>query len=383
MKVSSPIAEVEDPLYVDSLRCFRCGLCRTICPVFEVQGTEDWNTRGRILLLRGLILGEVPPSRSLVDRLFSCTLCKKCEVLCPSKVNVTRLIQEARFRLVKDGVQFPEAYQKQRENLLKFGTIVGRQPPLTRGVAENVRVARDSGTVFHFGCVASSSYPLTAQLALGVLSNLIPMKTFNSEKCCGGVLLTIGCKDDFESYSEKYVREVEGEKVEEIVVLCPMCYNTFAEEYPWSVNVRHTSQVYEELIDSGKLHFTRRVDASVAYHDPCHLGRHAGIYEPPRKVIENIPGVRLVELGFRRELSLCCGGPVRSSYPWIRDYLSEKVVRLAAEAGASYLATACPTCFHNLYSASMLFDSEVKVVMVDELVGFASGAPVEIPLYRA
>ncbi|MEM4446907.1 MAG: (Fe-S)-binding protein [Nitrososphaerota archaeon] len=382
MKVSSPIAEVEEPLYIDSLRCFRCGLCRTTCPVFEVQGTEDWNTRGRILLLRGLILGEIQLSRSLADRIFSCTLCKKCEVICPSKVNVTRLIQEARFRLVKNGVQFPEAYQKQRENILKFGTVMGRQLSLTSKIPKNVRIACDSSTVFHVGCVASGSYPLIAQLALGVLSRFTPIRTFDSEKCCGGVLLTMGCREDFKSYSERYVREVEGEKIEKIVTLCPMCYNTFAEEYPWKVEVRHTSQVYEELLDSGKLSFTRRIDASVAYHDPCHLGRHAGIYEPPRKVIENIPGVRFVELEFRRELSVCCGGPVRSSYPWIRDYLSEKVVRLAVEAGASYLATACPTCFHNLYSASMLSDSEVKVVMVDELVGFAIGTPVEIPLYK-
>ncbi|MEM3465647.1 MAG: (Fe-S)-binding protein [Candidatus Jordarchaeales archaeon] len=384
MKVSSPLAEVKDSLYLESLRCFRCGLCRTGCPVFEVQGSEDWNTRGRILLIRGLILGDIPLSQPLIDRLFSCTLCKKCEALCPSKVNVTRLVNEARIRIVNDGVMLPSSYVKQRESILNLGTITGRNPlPLGNLIRIAEGLTRESGTIFHVGCVASYSYPLIAQLALEVIARHIPLGIMDTEKCCGGVLSTIGYNKDFKKYAEENARVFEEMKVEEVVVLCPMCYNTFKEEYPLSISIRHTSQVYEELLDAGKLNFTRRLDATVAYHDPCHLGRYAGIYDSPRKVLEDIPGVRLAELECNRELSSCCGGPVRASYPWIRDYLSDKVIRLASETGASYLATACPTCFHNLYSASLLSDSQVRVVMIDELVGFAAGLSDEIPLYKS
>ncbi len=381
MKSLLPIAKTEDPLYLESLRCFKCGLCRTGCPVFEVQGSEDWNTRGRILLIRGLILGDLQASRQLADRIFSCTLCKKCEVLCPSKVNVTRLIQTARLRLVAAGLT-PKFYEEQRENILNSGTITGKHPiPINQLIGAVFPV--DKGpTVFHVGCVAAYSYPLIARLAVKTLSRHVPLSTLGVEKCCGGVLPTIGYDEAFKRYVDENARVFEEKEVEEIVVLCPMCYNTFREEYPWSIRVFHTSQVYEELIDNEKLVFQRRIDALVAYHDPCHLGRYARIYEPPRKIIENIPGVKLVELEYNRELSSCCGGPVRASYPWIRDHLSDKLVKLAANAGASYLVTACPTCFHNLYSASILSDSQVNIVMLDELVGFATGVTKEIPLYK-
>ncbi|MBS7287599.1 MAG: (Fe-S)-binding protein [Candidatus Freyarchaeota archaeon] len=383
MKLASPLAEVDDSLYIESLRCFRCGLCRTGCPVFEVQRSEDWNTRGRILLIRGLVLKDIPPSQLLVDRLFSCTLCKKCEELCPSKVNVTQLICEARSRLADNGAPLLSSYRKQRESILSLGTITGRPPsPLSKLLGDVGWLTQCRSTVFHVGCVASYSYPLIARLALETLARHISLGTMGTEKCCGGVLQTIGYSKEFEKYAEENARLFEEKEVEEIVVLCPMCYNVFKSEYPWNIRVLHTSQVYEELLDIGKLAFTRRLDATVAYHDPCHLGRYAKLYDSPRKVLENIPGVKLVELECSRELSSCCGGPVRSSYTWVRDHLSDKIVRLADEAGASYLATACPTCFHNLYSASMLSDLQVKVVIIDELVGFAAGLVGEIPLYK-
>ncbi len=384
VKVSSPFAEVKDSLYLESLRCFRCGLCRTGCPIFEAQRSEDWNTRGRILLIRGLVLGDIPPSQQLVDRIFSCTLCKKCEALCPSKVNVTHLIHEARLRMVNDGVMPPNSYVKQRESILSLGTTTGkRSAPLDELIGFVEGVSRKNSTIFHVGCVASYSYPLIARLALETLTRHVSLGIMSTEKCCGGVLPTLGYDRDFKKYAEENVRMFEEKNVEEIVALCPMCYNTFKEEYPWSINVAHTSQIYEELLDAGKLSFTRRLDATITYHDPCHLGRYARIYEPPRKIIENIPGVKLIELEYNHEHSSCCGGPVRSSYPWIRDYLSDKIIRLASEIGASYIATACPTCFHNLYSASIISDSQVKVIMIDELVGFAAGFLSEIPLYKS
>ncbi len=379
-----PFIEKEDEVYLASLRCFRCGLCRTGCPVFEVQRSEDWNTRGRIALIRGLALGEVPPSPSLVDRIFSCTLCRRCEVLCPSKVNVSGLIHEARVRLVKAGVAPPTQQAIQRDNIVKWGVILDRQPAQTASLIGDVvkRLDQESSMVFHVGCVAAYSYPLIARACIETLRHYVSFRVRNVEKCCGGVLSMLGYDDDFRKIAEENVRLFGEEKVDEVFALCPMCYTAFKEEYPWSITVMHTSQLYAELLDAGKMSFSKRVDAVVAYHDPCHLGRYAGVYEPPRKTLESIPGVKLVELEDSRELSPCCGGPVRIPYSWIRDELSSKIIRLAAEVGAEYVATACPTCFHNLYSASMLSEYNVKAVMVDELVSFAAGVTSKIPLYE-
>lgn len=134
---------------------------------------------------------------------------------------------------------------------------------------------------------------------------------------------------------------------------CPGCYTTLFDTYPKIVGkldfeVIHASELFSRLIDKGKIDFQRRLSATVIYHDPCHIGRFHGIYETPRKFIESIPGVRLVEMDHSKENANCCGGLLRTSHA---KYAMDQAGFRAKEAtstGASTLLTFCPMCYSNL-----------------------------------
>jgi Fe-S oxidoreductase len=131
---------------------------------------------------------------------------------------------------------------------------------------------------------------------------------------------------------------------------------TFLNDYPelggnWEVV--HYSQVLADALDSGDLKILHPLDAVVTYHDPCYLGRHSGVYQAPRSLLEAVAGGGLVEMGRNREDSLCCGGG--GGRIWMETKpewrFSDLRVREACGTGASILATACPYCI------SMLEDS--------------------------
>ena len=107
----------------------------------------------------------------------------------------------------------------------------------------------------------------------------------------------------------------------------------------------HHSQLLSDLIDKGKLKFSKEIGKTVIYHDPCYLGKQNDVYEEPRKVLESLPGLKLLEFERSEERSLCCeGGGGRMWIDIPGERLAEIRVKDAAEAGAEILAVACPFC---------------------------------------
>ena len=192
----------------------------------------------------------------------------------------------------------------------------------------------------------------------------------------------IGYKDDFDSHSREHIDLLKERGVSQITTICPMCYSTFKHDYPQKgIAIKHTVNLYTELLDKGKIKFINPLNAKIAFHDSCHLGRYSGLFEEPRKLIESIPGTKLVELSDSKKSSKCCGGTIRVPYAQIRSKMSERIINEASQAGAEYLVTACPSCFHNLYSTSILMDCKVKIVTLEELIGYATRQLQKIPLH--
>ena len=152
--------------------------------------------------------------------------------------------------------------------------------------------------------------------------------------------------------------------VKRILVSSPHCYHTFKNEYAeFMVNfeVVHITQYLSELIDEGKLAFTKEYGKKVTYHDPCYLGRHNGIFDEPRKVLTKIPGLELHEMPESRADSLCCGGG--GGRIWMETLKGERFsdfrIEQAVSVGAEVLVTSCPYCItHFEESRLTLTDSE-------------------------
>ena len=121
-----------------------------------------------------------------------------------------------------------------------------------------------------------------------------------AEKCCGESVRKCGNEELFTSLATSNIEAFKQAGVKKVVVSSPHCFYTFKNEYPElgaQFEVMHYTQYLAQLVREGKLKFTKEIKKKVAYHDPCYLGRHSGVYDDPRYLLQSIPGIELVETG--------------------------------------------------------------------------------------
>ena len=215
------------------------------------------------------------------------------------------------------------------------------------------------------GCTARERLNSIAESTEAILNAAdIEYETLVDEKCCGSVLLRTGFRDDAIHEMKLNARDLEGKT---IVTSCAGCYKTLKEDYKeligCELDVIHISQLLDQLIEDGRLK-TNENDLKVTYHDPCHLGRHAGEFEAPRKVISSISD--FIEMENIRNKSRCCGsgGGVKSAYGDLSNSIAKLRIREAEDTGADLLVSACPFCKLNLGENS----DDLEVLDLSEFV---------------
>jgi Fe-S oxidoreductase len=157
--------------------------------------------------------------------------------------------------------------------------------------------------------------------------------------------------------------------VKKIVTADPHAFNALKHDYKDLPPVEHISQVIASEVKSGKIKFNPLENENnvYTYHDPCYLGRHNGVYDDPRDVLDAIPGLKRVEMKRSRDRSFCCGGGGLMLFyePKEEERIGVKRVRMAAEAGANVIVTACPFCMVNIEDAIKVAGFEGKMTAID------------------
>ena len=168
------------------------------------------------------------------------------------------------------------------------------------------------------------------------------------EKCCGHDLLWTGDVEGFRKLAEHNAAIIKNAGAKKIVFSCPECYRTFKEDYPKYVKIdcelQHISELLSDRIENDGLILREVKKKKVTYHDPCRLGRHLGVYDPPRKVIEAIPGIELVEMDRNGEESLCCGTSAFTNCDSCSKQIRVERLLEAKSTGAEALITSCLKC---------------------------------------
>jgi Fe-S oxidoreductase len=200
----------------------------------------------------------------------------------------------------------------------------------------------------------------------------------SKESCCGESIRKTGNEELFKRLARGNIKTFIDNGVKTILVSSPHCYHTFKNEYPEFMvyfEVVHITQFLHDLIEQGRLTFTGTFSRAVSYHDPCYLGRHNGIYDAPRQVMEKIPGLKPVEMPESRDSSLCCGGG--GGRIWMETVKGERFsdlrVQQAVAAGAEVLATACPYCIANFEDSRLALkdDAALEIKDITEIVAEA------------
>ncbi|UCD08939.1 MAG: (Fe-S)-binding protein, partial [Dehalococcoidales bacterium] len=191
-----------------------------------------------------------------------------------------------------------------------------------------------------------------------------------SENCCGESIRKAGNETLYKLLARENIKAFIDNGVYRILVSSPHCYHTFKNEYlEFKVNfeVVHITQYLSELIGEHRLEIKGEYQKKITYHDPCYLGRHNGIYDEPREVLKNIPGLELVEMTDSRENSLCCGGG--GGRIWMDTTKGERFSDLrleqAAETDANELVTACPYCITNFEDSRLSAEGGESIIIKD------------------
>jgi Fe-S oxidoreductase len=164
--------------------------------------------------------------------------------------------------------------------------------------------------------------------------------------------------------------------VSNIVTSDPHAYNVLKNDYAQIPPVAHISQFLAREVRRGRLKLKplENKDNVYAYHDPCYLGRHNHVYDDPRVVLDAIPGLHRVEMRRSRDRSFCCGGGGLMLFyePEEEERMGVLRVKMAAEAGADVIVTACPFCLVNMEDAIKVAGLEGKMEAID-LVELVAG----------
>lgn len=161
-------------------------------------------------------------------------------------------------------------------------------------------------------------------------------------------------------------------KFEEVVTPCAGCYRAFTLDYPeyfgkTPLKVSHITEFLNKKVKDGEID-PGETDLRVTYHDPCHLGRHCGVYNAPRELLTSIKGVKLIEMFPSRERAWCCGAGagVKMCFPELATKVAKDKIELASELKIQALTSACPFCKTNLLDAAK--DHSIKVLDIVEIL---------------
>ncbi len=212
-------------------------------------------------------------------------------------------------------------------------------------------------TVLYIGCTPASVRNDVALASAELLHRAGKRFTLLGERevCCGVIAKRLGAYDEAREQAKRNISTLKG--AEEVIFPCPACYSAHMQDYndlevDLPFKSMHISEVLNRSLSDGELDLGE-LNRKVAYHDPCNLGRGMNMYDEPRRILQAIPGLELVEMYPTRSASWCCGGEhMGVLYPRLAQRIAREKISLAIEAGAETLVTACPLCLVNLKDAA-------------------------------
>jgi len=352
-------------------RCRNCNYCFTSCPLYHsTRGFISQSPSGLLQSIRYALKWDLlkGSDRTIIrDLLYSCTTCNSCVIRCKSKATGIGILQaiEAGRKVLREMMIGPLPQQrKPLQDIFQYGNPYGEKPEKRHAWLEGLQVKRlpeeKADVLFYVGCTIAHDPALHAmgKSLIRLMTRLnVDFGILEGEICCGDPALRMGDQAVFEELAEKNTGRFLESGVSTIVTASPHCFNTFLNEYPSladKVKVRHYTEFIFDLLKADPSFLKRDFPHTVTYHDPCYMGKHNQVFETPRKLLQAVGGLKLVEMAMNRNDSLCCGGGGGRMFAEVEEEprLSRTRIDHAKEAGADVLATACPWCFTMLTNAS-------------------------------
>ena len=379
---------------LDMTSCTECGRCQSQCPAWHTD--KPLSPKLLIMAMRDHAMAKVVETESLVgelspialDVLWSCTTCGACVEECPVDIeHVDHIVNMRRFQVLVES-EFPTELGGTFRNLEKAGNPWGaNKNDREAWIAEcdfPIKVVEgvlpdEVEYLFWVGC--AGAYDERARKTTKAVAELLYMAGVEfavlgkKETCTGDparragneFLYQILARENIETFNEVFAARTE-KGTKKVVVTCPHCFTTIGRDYAQSgfelVMVHHT-QLLNQLVREKRLVPINKSTTTMTYHDPCYLGRHNEIYEPPRELL-GATGVTITEMPRNKERSFCCGAG--GGRMWMEEKIGTRInlnrVDEAIATGAQEIAVACPFCRVMTGDGVIARDSKVEVLDV-------------------
>ncbi|TGB01588.1 (Fe-S)-binding protein [Halobacillus salinus] len=416
---------------IDFYACVECGRCTNVCPASgsgkmlspmdlivklrdhltekgaAVTGQSPWvpayafsGTEGNTLAQMARSQGtdeaaasvEAVNNKSLIgdviteEELWACTTCRNCEDACPvMNEHVDKIIDLRRYLVLTEGKMDPDG-QRAMMNIERQGNPWGlskKEREDWRSLDEDVHIPtvkelKKSGEDFEYLFWVSSmgSYDNRSQkiaMAFAKLMNAAGVKFAilgNKEQNSGDTARRMGNEFLFQELAEKNMKEFTKHDVKKIITIDPHAYNIFKNEYTdfgLEAEVYHHTEMLAEWLKEGRLKPEGVVNEKITYHDSCYLGRYNEVYQPPREVLEMIPGVEVVEMKRNRSNGMCCGAG--GGMMWMEEKSGNRVnvarTEQALEVEPTMISSGCPFCLTMLSDGTKAKEVEEEVSTMD------------------
>ncbi len=407
-------------------RCTKCGFCMASCPVYREERTESSVARGKIMLIRALVEGELAANEGLARQLNRCTLCSTCAADCPAGTRVPAVIAAARAdKVIKSGMPlsyrviyrwllprrrlfgyavrlaawFQGIFLPRTEGTIRhlsfFLSALGRgrhipqiaprflrqSVPVVNRPPEGVPVKYTAG--YFTGCMTDFVFPDLGRKIIQFLNrNGVEVVVPRGQGCCGApVYLGAGDFATGRKMADANVKAFEG--LEYIVTDCATCASAMKDYVKFLADTEERQQAYgayaakikditEFLVDVLRLppeayrvaaEFRER---TVTWHEPCHLGRYLGVKEQPRQILKSASGIKYIEMP---DADRCCGmaGMFSVNFYGLSKKIADKKAESIAATGADIVATDCPGCQIQLIDTVRRRGMKQRVVHIMEL----------------
>ena len=382
---------------LDMSTCTECGRCQSQCPAWHTE--KPLSPKLLIMAMRDHAFAKLPTDQPIetkivgsahenaisLDVLWSCTTCGACVEECPVDIeHVDHIVNMRRFQVLVES-EFPTELGNTFRNLEKAGNPWGANRtdrdawisevdfPITKidGV-----IPEDVEYLFWVGC--AGAYEERAKKTTKAVAELLYMSgvkfgVLGKRETCSGdparrsgneFLYQILARENIETLQETF--GTRG--VKKVVVTCPHCFTTIGRDYKqqgFELQMVHHTQLLNQLVKEGKLKPVSKSEKKLTYHDPCYLGRHNQIYQPPRELLESA-GIEVTEMPRNQERSFCCGAG--GGRMWMEEKIGTQInlnrVDEAIATGAQEVAVGCPFCRVMVSDGMVARESSVEVLDV-------------------
>ena len=401
---------------LDGYTCTECGRCSDNCPALATGKPLDpqkivLDIRDQLLREGPKLLGAklngtkangdaaTPPSHwveTKPEELWACTTCAACVEACPVTIeHIDKIVDMRRHLTLMEGAAPPES-QRAMTNIERAGNPWGEPRDARGDWAQGLEIPTiaekpDAEYLYFVGCAAS--YDRRNQRVARALATILKSAGVSfailgaAETCNGDPARRLGNEYLYQLQAQQNIETMNALRTRKVITSCPHCFNTIANEYPQlggNYEVTHALPLVRRLIAEKRIVLSEAGAGApgreattdvVAYHDPCYLGRHNGIYDEPRAVLDAIPGVERKEIApHHRERGFCCGAG--GGRMWMEEKIGQRVNHrrieqlVMADTKATKVASGCPYCLIMLEEGvgAKGIAEQVKPVDVLELV---------------